>query len=87
MKLHLYVLNSHTSTGVRSLRLREHPQDVTRSAFKRLRDFLKVSVCLAYDNTANPCWDNTCWCSAAEMTRKPCLRMTGQAGAQTRSPA
>ena len=82
MKLHLYVLNSHTSTGVRSLRLREHPQDVTRSAFKRLRDFLKVSACLAYDNTAN-----ALWCSSTEVARKPCLRMARQAGAQTRAPA
>lgn len=82
MKLHLCVFNSHTSTGVRSLRLREHPQNITRSALKRLRDFLKVSVCLAYDNTANPRRS-----SATEVAGKTCLRMTGQAGAQTRAPA
>ena len=74
MKLHLYILCGHTGACMRSLGLREHPQDVTRSAFKRLRDFLKVRVSLAYYNAAN-----AVWCGAVKVTSQP--------SSQSRAPA
>lgn len=81
VKLLLDILCRHAATGVRATRLREHPQNVCRSAFQRLRDFLKVRVPLAnYDAY------NALWCSAVKVARKPSLRMTSQPSSQSCAP-